>query len=58
MSNVKRRRIVGQHTVRGRVFEVERIEWTNTDGLSFDVYDTATGERAAAGDYFRAPAGG
>jgi hypothetical protein len=42
MSNVKRRTIVGRHTVRNRVFEVERIEWKNTDGLSFDVYDTAT----------------
>jgi len=43
MSNVKRRTIVGRHTVRHRVFEVERIEWKNTDGLSFDVYDIATG---------------
>lgn len=43
MSNVKRRTIVGRHTVRHRVFEVERIEWKNTDGLSFDVHDVATG---------------
>jgi hypothetical protein len=43
MSNVKRRRVVGRHTVRRRVFEVEQIEWTNSDGLSFDVYDLATG---------------
>jgi hypothetical protein len=43
MSSVKRRTMVGRHTVRNRVFEVERIEWTNSDGLSFDVYDKATG---------------
>ena len=43
MSNVKRRTTMGQHTVRNRVFEVERIEWTNTHGLSFDVHDVATG---------------
>lgn len=43
MSIVKRRTIVGRHTVRHRVFEVERIEWKNTDGLSFDVHDVATG---------------
>jgi hypothetical protein len=43
MSNVKRRTIVGRHTVRNRVFEVERIEWKNTDGLSFDIYDVASG---------------
>ena len=43
MSNVERRTIVGRPTVRGRVFEVERILWTNSDGLSFDVHDVATG---------------
>src|SRR5581483_3812687 len=43
MSNVQRRTIVGRHTVRGRVFEVERIQWKNSDGLSFDVHDVATG---------------
>jgi hypothetical protein len=34
MNNVKRRTIVGRHTVRHRIFEVERIEWKNTDRLS------------------------
>lgn len=43
MTNVRRRTIVGQQTVRGRVFDVERTEWKDSDGLSFDVYDTATG---------------
>jgi hypothetical protein len=43
MGNVKRRTIVASHTVRSRLFEVERIDWTNTSGLSFDVYDVATG---------------
>jgi hypothetical protein len=26
--------------------------------INFHLYDVATGERASAGDYFRAPAGG
>jgi hypothetical protein len=43
VSNVKRRTIVGRHTVRNRVFEVERIEWNDSHGLSFDVYDLPTG---------------
>jgi hypothetical protein len=43
MSKVKRRTTVARHTVRNRVFDVERIDWRNTDGLSFDVYDVATG---------------
>lgn len=43
MSSIKRRTIVGRHTVRNRAFEVERIEWTDNHGRSFDVYDLATG---------------
>lgn len=35
--------VVSTHAIDGREFNVERIVWTGTDGLSFDVYDTATG---------------
>jgi hypothetical protein len=35
--------IVAEPTVLGRVIEVHRLTWDNSDGLSFDLYDKATG---------------
>lgn len=43
MSNVADRRIVAHHDIRGRTFEVERITWKDSDGLSFDVREVETG---------------
>jgi hypothetical protein len=43
MSKVKSRRSK-TIDVRGRTFEVERISWRGTSGLSFDVTDVATGQ--------------
>ena len=39
---VKSVRIVATPTVYGRVLVVSRTDWTNSEGLSFDVYDQAT----------------
>lgn len=44
MSNVEDRAIVARHVIDGRALEVERIEWKDSDGLSFDVIDSTTRE--------------
>lgn len=42
-SKISARDIVGTPVVLGRSLSIERIAWRDTDGLSFDVYDDATG---------------
>jgi hypothetical protein len=36
--------VVGAATVNGRELEIVRLTWSNTPGLSYDVYDKAAGE--------------
>jgi hypothetical protein len=43
--------------VRGRMFTVTRIEWRDSDGLSFDVTDTATGQCLTPESYDKQPSG-
>jgi hypothetical protein len=43
MGGEKSREVVRTVRVRGRIFQIVRINWTDTDGLSFDVMDGATG---------------
>jgi hypothetical protein len=43
MGGEKSREVVRTVRVRGRIFQIVRIGWTDTDGLSFDVMDGATG---------------
>ncbi|MFG3710932.1 hypothetical protein [Micromonospora sp. NPDC047730] len=50
-NNIADRRDVAVLTVRGRGFRVERIAWKNSDGLSFDVHDVATGVCLTAESY-------
>jgi hypothetical protein len=40
--SVKSVRVVATPTVRGRVLVISRTDWTNSEGLSFDVHDQAT----------------
>jgi hypothetical protein len=42
MGNIKNRRVVAEYTIYGRRYEVERIDWKDSDGLSFDVHDVDT----------------
>lgn len=44
MSNVKARS-ESTIVVRGRTFTIEKIEWKDSDGLSFDISDTLTGQQ-------------
>jgi hypothetical protein len=46
--------VVGTATVNGRELEIVRLTWSNTPGLSYDVYDKATGNcltEESFGDY-------
>lgn len=44
MSGPTSETVVATHTVRGREYEVTRLTWRDTNGLSFDVTDKVTGE--------------
>lgn len=44
-TNIKDQRLVARYRIHGLEFDVERITWTNSDGLSYDVTETATGFR-------------
>src|ERR671926_438236 len=43
-NNIASQQVVARFLVRGRFLSVERTTWKNTDGLSFDVTDDATGQ--------------
>jgi hypothetical protein len=54
-NNIADQRTVATVAVRGRTFGVERVAWTNSDGLSFDVTDVATGRCLTAESYDEQP---
>lgn len=50
-SKVTSDEVVARHPLYGHTFLVRRLTWNDSDGLSFDVYDEATGECLTAGSY-------